>query len=290
MTHKNLPNYEDTDTDPAVVLLLIQGRREDVSDEAYADTVGKILYRLFDGDYISPNETVLCEMLPELRGQPVVTSRHVSPAYLDFLLNHEISARDYPIIHKYLAIKIANLSPLSATEAALLPKFADLDDFRAVTVAVTPELLQKAAANLDAMNADEQHAITHYLTDKIMDEESLTTDEMALLSLIAPEGMADGEATENGDMNDYAAAQTRLYEPPMNHPDVASLEYGYDIYEYGALLKRLQEHLTAVAERESDITGSDVLPLPLDYREIRVIKRIWGFDPTFKSQIDAVLL
>ena len=172
-------------------------------------------------------------------------------------------------LYVYLALKLADLEMMSDDDIMLLEDFADLDTYRAVRVAITPQFVRDAAAvRTHELNSEERHALRLYLSDKINDGEILNKYERRLLIyLFTPDHSID--------------ADMLLSKTTGNAPlsaEEALEEYGYDIYDYHALILRLSD-IYAIPVPGDRRNPNPYPLLPLSQREIRLIKRLWDIDP-----------
>ncbi|WP_298642426.1 hypothetical protein [uncultured Cardiobacterium sp.] len=244
--------------------------------EAYQYVVDTLLRKRFEYDYTDETEEALCRRLPELVGQPRVSATCIDPRYLDFL-NDPANARylhdnrEYLKMLDYLVWKMDNLDPLTPTEQQLVGKMPELDGERIMTFAVTPAFLHEMAECPEQLTDEQMRCLVLYLDAKVMDRLPLTGDEETLYNLLA----RDDESML----------------PPGEDPldaELAAMEYGYDIYDYAALMRRLDN---LPDTRPPDDPVLDDLPQmpPLNKCEIRVIRHAWDFDPADPATLAAVL-
>lgn len=178
----------------------------------------------------------------------------------------EIDARR-AALYVHLAVKLADLEALSDDEIALLGHFPELDSERAVRVTIDEAWLHEAARLPHDLEGDAFHAVSLYLADKLTDGETLSEDESALAGhVFAPDSSIDRDMRLTADPH-----------APLSAAEAVE-EYGYDIYDYHALILRLADiHGRTM---RGDHRHTDPMPvLPLSRREVRVIKRAWEFDP-----------
>ena len=154
-----------------------------------------------------------------------------------------------------------NLDPLTSTEQQLVAKMPELDGERIMTFAVTPTFLHEMAERPEQLTEEQTRCLSLYLDAKVMDRLPLTDDEETLFNLLA----RDDESML----------------PPGEYPldaELAAMEYGYDIYDYAALMRRLNDLPDVMPPVDPVLDGLPQMR-PLNKREIRVIRHAWGFDP-----------
>lgn len=244
--------------------------------EAYQYVVNTLLHKRFEYDYTDETEEALCQRLPELVGQPRISTTYIDPRYLDFL-NDPANARylndnsEYLKVRDYLVWKMDNLDPLTSTEQQLVAKMPELDGERIMTFAVTPAFLHEMAERPEQLTEEQTRCLSLYLDAKVMDRLPLTDDEETLFNLLA----RDDESML----------------PPGEDPldaELAAMEYGYDIYDYAALMRRLNDLPDVMPPVDPVLDGLPQMR-PLNKREIRVIRHAWGFDPADSAMLAAVL-
>ena len=244
--------------------------------EAYQYVVNTLLNKRFEYDYTDETEEALCQRLPELVGQPRISTTYIDPRYLDFL-NDPANARylndnsEYLKVRDYLVWKMDNLDPLTSTEQQLVAKMPELDGERIMTFAVTPAFLHEMAERPEQLTEEQTRCLSLYLDAKVMDRLPLTDDEETLFNLLA----RDDESML----------------PPGEDPldaELAAMEYGYDIYDYAALMRRLNDLPDVMPPVDPVLDGLPQMR-PLNKREIRVIRHAWGFDPADPAMLAAVL-
>ena len=258
-----------------------------VAPEAYAHVVTALLQKMYAGDYLDDAETILANTLPELSGQPRCSATDIDPRYLAWLVMHPQHLPDhYTIVRQYLTLKLDNLDVMNDDEQALVALMPELDPGRMVTHVITPQLLHDVAVNPETLSAELRHDLELYLGDKVIDRQELSVDEMRLLAQIADGVAADTDAVLNGGRSGI---------PPV---ELAELEYGYDPYDFEALLWRLSGlyQLQTYGSRpplradegdfQQDVNTTAVAPL--NRREQRVILQAWDFEPTDRKAVEAV--
>lgn len=282
-----MSHHEDY-IDAVARLAAAGGKQDAVPAAVYARTVTTLLHKIYDGDYLDEAETLLARTLPELTGQPRCTATDIDPRYLAWLVTHPQRLPDhYRTVRQYLTLKIDNLEVLSADERALMTQMPELDGAHTMTHAITPTLLHEAAANPEGISDDLYRDLERYLGDKVIDRQALTGDEAQLMAYIN-DGIAPADAS------DVIASGAR----GIPAPEFAGLEYGYDPYDFGALLWRLAMlyGLQIYASRpplyededkfQRDVPDNEISPLTR--REQRVILTAWGFDPSDRAAVEAV--
>ena len=230
-----------------------------LSPEAYQYVVDTLLHKRFEYDYTDETEEALCQRLPELVGQPRISTTYIDPRYLDFL-NDPANARylndnsEYLKVRDYLVWKMDSLDPLTSTEQQLVAKMPELDGERIMTFAVTPTFLHEMAERPEQLTEEQARCLSLYLDAKVMDRLPLTDDEETLFDLLARD---DESMLPPG-------------EDPLDE-ELAAMEYGYDIYDYAALMRRL---VNLPPDTIPELAHLPQIP-PLNKREIRVIRRHW---------------
>lgn len=242
--------------------------------QAYQYVVETLLRKRFEYDYTDETEDALCQRLPELVDQPCISATCIDPRYLDFL-NDPANARylnddsEYLKVRDYLVWKMDNLDPLTPTEQQLVAKMPELDGERIMTFAVTPDFLHEMAERPEQLTEEQTRCLSLYLDAKVMDRLPLTADEETLFNLL----VRDDDS---------------MLLPPGEDPldaELAAMEYGYDIYDYAALMRRL---VNLPPGTVPELAHLPQMP-PLNKREIRVIRHAWGFDPADPATLAAVL-
>lgn len=269
---------------PALIAKL--SHHEEISLEAYEYVIDTLLFKIFDRDYIDEIESELIKSLPELINQPQLSIRYISPAFLAFLHQHPQHINDfYVLLRSYLAAKIDNLAPLSVDEQFILTFIPELDEEQVMTLPITSELLSFAAKHPERLTNEQFHCLSLYLNAKVIDRQVLSAEEAQIYehfsSTIDVDNDLSAELSTEQSQADFAENSIS--------PELAALEYGYDIYNFSDLIHRLETAEYQARDYRISDHIREPLKRPLSMREIRVIKQAWGFDPSDETQRLAVL-
>lgn len=252
-------------------------QQETISPEAYQYVIDTLLFKLFDRDYLDEVENTLIKTLPELVNQPYLSVRYISPEFLSYLHKHPQNIEDfYSILRTYLALKIENLQVLSADEQFIVSHIPELDEAQIMTLPITSDFLMFAAQNLERLTSEQIHCLFLYLNAKILDRQALTEEEENIFDHLSSTIDVDNEFE-----TEFLAEMQTEHIPSAA---TASFLYGYDIYDFSALIQRLES--TEYSPRQYHLSEpiEETIKLPLSEREIRVIKSAWGFDPSDEAQ------
>lgn len=192
--------------------------------------------------------------------------KDLTPEHLHYFANHPGDIDKYSdLLECYLYLKTADLEVMTTDELTVFAHFDQiLDDMRVMTHKIDDALLARAAGNREWVGQDStlKADLTMYLSDKIIDGTPLSTVEKKLMWLF--DGIKNIPEVSSADADDILDA------------DSAAMEYGYDIYDYPAVLKRLSQLHDFPLERNQ---ASPRLVYPLSKRETALIRRLWQIDP-----------
>lgn len=254
---------------------------ETVTPQEYQFVIDTLLFKIFDRDYLDDTESDLINKLPEVVNQPRLSQRYISPLFLSYLRQHPQNIDHfYVLLRSYLALKIDNLEPLSVDEIFILSHIPELDEGQVMTLPITSELLSFAAKHPERLTNEQFHCLSLHINAKVTDRQVLSPEEDRVFDYLSSTINVDDLVTE--------FSQETPNNTDIPSPELASMEYGYDIYDFSDLIQRLES-----ADYENRYYGVSEtinnLNRPLSMREIRVIKQAWAFDPSNESQRLAVL-
>lgn len=250
-------------------------QRDALSAEEYQFVVETLRFKVFDRDYLDDIESDLITQLPELIDEPKLSVHYISPEFLSYLRQYPKNIDDfYFLLRDYLSLKIDNLEAFSPDEQFILNYIPEIDDCYALTVPITEELIALGANFPERLSSEQWHCLSTYLDAKVIDKQALTQEEKIVADHLYRMSTDEGLDIEYND--------TTLRDDILD-PDVSSLEYGYDIYDFSQLIQRLE---SANYDRRFYRIYEDIpeLERPLNIREIRVIKHAWGFDPNNEEE------
>lgn len=124
---------------------------------------------------------------------------------------------------------------------------------------INPKFIKWAVSNLNNLTAEEYLILVEHLTEKIIDKKVLSHAEMDLINIM-PEFQQD-EPISLVDLSDY-----------VDDIELASAEYGYNIYDYNTTIESIKRRLDAGEE--------------ISLRESKRLSRLYNFDANNKEDIN----
>lgn len=149
----------------------------------------------------------------------------------------------YNAVRDYLSLEIFDHKALSNDEVTIARKIPELDESEIIQIEVNAALI-KRYLNDETLSEDEIRALTLVLQDRFIDGETMTDDEQSALTRLSKDSAIEVET------------------PLIDDKKISLITFGYDIYDLDAVKDCLLKNKE------------------MSEREIHLIKRIHGFDPT----------
>lgn len=236
---------------------------EDLTTSQFNEVIQILLFKIYDGAYLSDDEIYLTEKIEEVKRNATFSTQHMPQYFLRYLRKnpHRI-ADNYAILLAYFKYITNSFFVLTEDECALLPYFPELSEKQKARHPHIAQFIEIATITPEHLTDAQKHLVCTWLNAKIFDHFPLEEQEKK------------------------ACIRLNIsMESSLPSIEEAIKEYGYDPYDFNEVIERITQHEIAPSEYAINSPLPSDFKEPISQRERSFLRHIWKFDPASEEAI-----